>query len=122
VAEPPATTPSAEPGAGGMAHNGLRARPRSARSARPAQSAQPLRRLRPAVFQLVLLGCYLVVGVLVSWPRASYLAGRLPATADQSSYVWSFWWLAHQITHLGNPWFHRSQWVPRWGCSSASTP
>ncbi len=93
MAEPPATTPSAQPDAGGTARNGLPAQPRRTR------------RTRPVAFQLVLLGCYLAAGVLVSWPRASYLAGRLPATADQSSYVWSFWWLAHQITHLGNPWF-----------------
>jgi hypothetical protein len=53
----------------------------------------------------VLLLCYLAAGVLVSWPRASYLTGRLPGNLDQSSYVWDFWWIAHQVTHLGNPWF-----------------
>jgi hypothetical protein len=56
-------------------------------------------------FQLVLLVCYLAAGVAVTWPRASYLAGRLPGNLDQSSYVWNFWWVAHQVTHLGNPWF-----------------
>jgi hypothetical protein len=35
----------------------------------------------------------------------TYLAGRLPATGDSASYVWGFWWVAHQVTHLGNPWF-----------------
>ena len=54
---------------------------------------------------MVLLLCYLAAGVLVSWPRASYLTGRLPGDLDQSSYVWDFWWIAHQVTHLGNPWF-----------------
>lgn len=52
----------------------------------------------------MLLG-YLAAGVAVSWPRPSYLAGRLPATVDQSIYVWDFWWVTHQVTHLGNPWF-----------------
>ncbi len=56
-------------------------------------------------FQLVLLLCYLAAGVLATWPRASYLTGRLPGDLDQSSYVWDFWWIAHQVTHLGNPWF-----------------
>jgi hypothetical protein len=56
-------------------------------------------------FQLLLLACYLAAGVAVTWPRASYLAGRLPGTLDQSSYVWDFWWIGHQVTHLGNPWF-----------------
>lgn len=56
-------------------------------------------------FQLALLLCYLAAGAAATWPRASYLAGRLPGNLDQSSYVWDFWWLAHQVTHLGNPWF-----------------
>jgi len=56
-------------------------------------------------FQLALLLCYLTAGVAATWPRATYLTGRLPGNLDQSSYVWDFWWLAHQVTHLGNPWF-----------------
>ena len=43
----------------------------------------------------------------VSWPRVTYLAGRLPATRDAGSYVWGFWWVARQVEHLGNPWFTR---------------
>ena len=62
-------------------------------------------RQRRPVFHLSVLACYLVVGVAVTWPRATYLTGRLPATGDQGSYVWGFWWMAHQLTHLGNPWF-----------------
>ena len=54
--------------------------------------------------QLVLLACYLGAGVVLSWPRATYLRGVLPRTRDAGSYVWSFWWMAHQITHLANPW------------------
>ena len=56
-------------------------------------------------FQLALLLGYIAAGVILTWPRASYLTGRLPANLDQSSYVWDFWWIAHQVTHLGNPWF-----------------
>jgi hypothetical protein len=52
----------------------------------------------------VLLG-YLAAGIALTWPRATYLTGRLPETIDQSSYVWGLWWVAHQIGHLGNPWF-----------------
>ena len=74
--------------------------------------ATQARRPGSAVFHLILLGCYLVAGVAVSWPRASYLAGRLPATVDQGGYVWSFWWVAHQIAHLGNPWFTRRLAAP----------
>ena len=59
----------------------------------------------PAVArQLGLLACYLAVGVAVTWPRAAYLAGSLPSTRDAAAYVWGFWWVARQLTHLGNPW------------------
>jgi hypothetical protein len=59
----------------------------------------------PAVaHQLGLLACYLAVGVAVTWPRAAYLAGSLPSTRDAAAYVWGFWWVARQLTHLGNPW------------------
>ncbi|HEV3294467.1 MAG TPA: hypothetical protein VG123_36250 [Streptosporangiaceae bacterium] len=71
----------------------------------PARGAGSTRRGRPVLFHLALLACYLLAGVVASWPRPAYLAGRIPATVDQSSYVWSFWWVAHQIAHLGNPWF-----------------
>jgi hypothetical protein len=29
----------------------------------------------------------------------------MPLDGDQSQYVWSFWWVARQVTHFGNPWF-----------------
>ncbi len=66
-----------------------------------------LRRLavQPVVRHLALLGCYLAAGVAVTWPRAAYLTGRVPAVRDVSSYVWDLWWVAHQVAHLGNPWF-----------------
>jgi hypothetical protein len=60
---------------------------------------------RPARRHLALLLGYLAAGVALTWPRATYLTGRLPATVDQSSYVWGLWWVAHQVSHLGNPWF-----------------
>jgi hypothetical protein len=43
--------------------------------------------------------------VAVTWPLATYLRGRLPDIQDPGSYVWSLWWVAHQVAHLGNPWF-----------------
>ncbi len=53
---------------------------------------------------LGLLICYLAAGVATTWPRATYLAGRLPSQRDSASYVWGFWWVARQVTHLANPW------------------
>lgn len=44
----------------------------------------------------------------MTWPRASFLfTHRLPATRDAASYVWCFWWVAHQVLHLQNPWATR---------------
>ena len=60
---------------------------------------------RPAACHLALLACYLAAGIAVTWPRAAYLTGRVPAVDDVSSYEWDLWWGAHQVTHLGNPWF-----------------
>ncbi len=40
-----------------------------------------------------------------SWPQITGLTGRLPRSGDVSSYVWGLWWVAHQLAHLGNPWY-----------------
>ncbi len=107
VGEPPAADAPASETLAGPSSPG----PGKTRAAlRRAAARAALRRAaaRPAARHLGLLTGYLVAGIVVTWPRASYLAsGRLPATADTASYVWSFWWVAHQVTHLGNPWFTR---------------
>jgi hypothetical protein len=56
------------------------------------------------LWHLGLLTCYLAAGVAVTWPRATYLAGRLPSSRDSASYVWGFWWAARQVTHSGTLW------------------
>ncbi len=60
---------------------------------------------RPAARQLALLACYLAAGIAVTLPRTAYLARPLPAIDDVASYEWDLWWVAHQVSHLGNPWF-----------------
>ena len=72
-------------------------------AAAPAQPAAPARPGR-RTFHLVLLACYLVTGLAVSWPRVTYLWGRLPNTRDVGGYVWDFWWVAHQLVQLSSPW------------------
>src|SRR5215472_11122486 len=53
----------------------------------------------------LLLG-FIAAGVAVTWPLATYLTdGLLPSTRDIGAYVWGFWWMARQVTHLANPWF-----------------
>ena len=66
----------------------------------------------PVIGHAVLLICYLAAGVAVTWPRASYLAGQLPSSRDSASYVWGFWWMARQVSHLGNPWFTNHMAAP----------
>ena len=74
---------------------------------RGADTRPPVLRVltsHPAAGQLILLVCYLAAGVAVTWPRATYLAGRLPSMRDSAAYVWGFWWMARQVSHLANPW------------------
>ncbi len=58
----------------------------------------------PWLAEVAVLVGFVAAGVLATWPRATYLAGSLPAGIDQSQYVWSLWWMAHQLIHPGNPW------------------
>ena len=86
--------------------------PAAATPDRPDAARRRLGRVPPAVGQLILLLCYLAAGVAVTWPRASYLAGQLPSSRDSASYVWGFWWMAEQVSHLGNPWFTNHMAAP----------
>jgi hypothetical protein len=75
---------------------------------RAVAAAQALRRavVSRAAGHVGLLAVYVGAGIMVTWPRAAYLAeGVLPETRDVASYVWGFWWVAHQVVHLGNPFF-----------------
>jgi hypothetical protein len=60
---------------------------------------------RPFVRHVALLLCFIAAGAAATIPLAGNLGGTLPAARDPASYVWDFWWVAHQVTHLGNPWF-----------------
>ena len=59
---------------------------------------------RPWARELAVLAAFLAAGVAATWPLATYITGRLPATRDAGIYVWDLWWVAHQIIHLHNPW------------------
>ena len=86
--------------------------PRQTRWRRAASRGRALAG-RPAARHLVLLACYVVAGVAVTWPRATWLTeGKLQATRDAGTYVWDFWWMAHSVLHLSNPWFTRSITAP----------
>ena len=79
---------------------------------RAAQSAGGATR-RPAARHLAVLACFLAAGVAVTWPRAAYLVrGQLPGYLDVTSYTWDLWWVAHQVSHLGNPFFTGNMAAP----------
>ena len=59
---------------------------------------------RPWAREVAVLAGFLAAGVAATWPLATYITGRLPATRDAAVYVWDLWWVAHQIIHLHNPW------------------
>ena len=75
---------------------------------------------RPWVRQLLILAGFLAAGIAAIWPRPAYLTGTLPHGIDEASYVWSFWWVAHQVTHLANPWVTHYLAAP--ACRWATTP
>lgn len=67
----------------------------------------------PVARHLIVLAGYLAASIAVTWPRVTYLfGGKLPATRDSAVYVWDFWWIAHQVEHLGNPWYTRAIAAP----------
>lgn len=67
----------------------------------------------PAARHLAVLACYLAAGIAVTWPRAAYLVrGQLPGYLDVTSYTWDLWWVAHQVSHLGNPFFTPNMAAP----------
>ena len=59
---------------------------------------------RPWAREAAVLVAYLAAGVAATWPLATYITGRLPASRDVAIYVWDMWWVAHQIIGLHNPW------------------
>jgi hypothetical protein len=62
---------------------------------------------RPVTVHLAVLVGYLGAGIAVTWTRAVYLTEHvLPGDArDPGLFVWDFWWMAHSVLHLSNPWY-----------------
>lgn len=58
----------------------------------------------PVTVHLAVLIGYIGVGIAVTWPHVTYLAGRLPDNRDAACYVWDFWWVARSVEHFSSPW------------------
>jgi len=65
---------------------------------------RPIGIRHPVAIHLAVLLGYIATGIAVTWPHATYLAGRLPYTRDAGTYVWNFWWIARSVEHFSNPW------------------
>ena len=90
--------------AAGSAPAGSAAADTGTRAADPRRPVLRVLTAHPAAGQLSLLVCYLAAGVAVTWPRATYITGKLPYMRDSAAYVWGFWWMARRLSHLANPW------------------
>jgi len=90
--------------------------PPGAPRARPSRLRRAAR--SPLARHAALLLFFVAAGMAVTWapgphrPLVGYLAGYLPEGRDTASYVWGFYWMAHQVTHLGNPWFTTQMAAP----------
>ena len=90
------------------AKQSTRSRPRLSRAA--ASRASPAARWPPARWPGTCSSCSVTwpPASRLTWPRTTYLFdGKVQATRDGGVYVWDFWWMAHQIEHLSNPWYTR---------------
>jgi hypothetical protein len=67
---------------------------------------------RPVVTHLAVLAVYLAAGIALTWPRATYITGRLPETRDVAAFVWDLWWVTHQVVHLASPWSTHAMAAP----------
>ena len=92
----------ASPAAAAPAEDAAAADPE--RDPRTPGAPRPGRVLPPAVVHLTVLLGYIGAGIAVTWPHASYLAGRMVATRDAGCYVWDLWWMARSVEHLSSPW------------------
>ena len=78
-----------------------------------AEHPHPRGMSHPVVVHLLVLACYLIGGILATWPAVTQLgSGMVPDTTDTAQYVWNFWWLAHCVTHLQNPWLSKYMGAP----------
>jgi hypothetical protein len=59
------------------------------------------------------LAAFIAAGIAATWPRATYLVtGQVPFRSDEGAYIWDLWWMAHQVTRLGDPWFTSAMAAP----------
>lgn len=68
---------------------------------------------RPVYIHLAVLVGFMLAALAVDWTRESYLfTQRLPVGRDYGLFTFDYWWMAHCVTHLTNPYFTYYQAAP----------
>jgi hypothetical protein len=68
---------------------------------------------RPVYIHLAVLVGYMGAALVVDWTRESYLwTQQLPYGRDSGLYMFDYWWMAHCVTHLTNPFYTYFQAAP----------
>jgi hypothetical protein len=88
--------------------------PRTAPTGPVSPSRHPLRSIakHPVTIHLTVFLSFIGAGIGLNWPHVTWLSGKLPYTRDGGSYVWGFWWMAHSVLHLSDPWLTNSIAAP----------
>ncbi len=54
---------------------------------------------------LIVIGLYLLLTLLLTWPLAAHLPSRVPGEAtwafDEYTFIWNMWWFKHSLLTLG---------------------
>ena len=83
----------------------------------PAQPAAQVRRTSPYAAAWAVLGLFVLLALVLTWPLAAHLSTRLPGTAtwafDESTFAWNIWYFKHALLDLQTSPLHSNLiWFP----------
>ncbi len=83
----------------------------------PAQPAAQVRRTSPYAAAWAVLGLFVLLALVLTWPLAAHLSTRLPGTAtwafDESTFAWNIWYFKHALLDLhASPLHSNLIWFP----------
>ncbi len=93
---------------------------RSSETTLPSGKAQPaaqVRRRSPYSATWAVLGLFVLLTLVLTWPLAAHLSTRLPGTAtwafDESTFAWNIWYFKHALLDLNTTPLHSKLiWFP----------
>ena len=83
----------------------------------PTQPAAQVRRTSPYAAAWAVLGLFVLLALVLTWPLAAHLSTRLPGTAtwafDESTFAWNIWYFKHALLDLQTSPLHSNLiWFP----------